>query len=176
MLFAAALAGAVLGFLLYNFSPASIFMGDTGSMFLGFVLAASALQSHQTSSSAVALLVPAIALGLPLVDTLLAMLRRLARGRPVFHADREHIHHLLLARGGASAACLCLYGGHWSSARGRGPGPRRQRRRRAGAAPAALRRRPLPSLARPRQARASAPGSVAQWTAPGPGRYLETPR
>jgi len=110
MLLCAALAGAVLGFLLHNFSPASIFMGDTGSMFLGFVLAAAAIQTHQKSSTAVALLAPVVALGLPIGDTLLAMLRRLLRGRPMFHADREHVHHLLLAKGWSHRrACLVLY-------------------------------------------------------------------
>jgi UDP-GlcNAc:undecaprenyl-phosphate GlcNAc-1-phosphate transferase len=110
MLLCAALAGAVLGFLFYNFSPASIFMGDTGSMFLGFVLAAAAIQTSQKSSTAVALLAPVVALGLPIGDTLLAMLRRLVRGRPMFHADREHVHHLLLAKGWSHGrACLALY-------------------------------------------------------------------
>lgn len=110
MLFSAALAGAVLGFLFYNFNPASIFMGDSGSMFLGFVLAASAAQTHQKSSAAVALLAPVVALGLPIGDTLLAMSRRALRGRPVFKADREHIHHLLLAKGWTHRrACLTLY-------------------------------------------------------------------
>jgi len=110
MLFSAALAGAVLGFLFYNFNPASIFMGDTGSMFLGFVLAAAAIQTHQKSSTAVVLIAPVVALGLPIGDTLLAMLRRALRGRPMFQADREHIHHLLLAKGWSTRqACLALY-------------------------------------------------------------------
>ena len=64
MLFSSALAGAIIGFLFYNFNPASIFMGDTGSMFLGFVLAATAIQTNQKASTAVAVLIPAIALGL----------------------------------------------------------------------------------------------------------------
>jgi len=99
VLFTASLAGAILGFLRYNFNPATIFMGDTGSMFLGFVLATTAIQTHQKSATAVAILVPIIALGLPIADTLLAMGRRAARGAPLFQADREHIHHRLLARG-----------------------------------------------------------------------------
>jgi UDP-GlcNAc:undecaprenyl-phosphate GlcNAc-1-phosphate transferase len=111
MLFSAALAGAVLGFLFYNFNPASIFMGDSGSMFLGFVLAAASVQTNQKSTAAVAMVAPVVALGLPIGDTLLAMVRRLLRGRPVFQADREHIHHLLLARGFSQrGACLVLYG------------------------------------------------------------------
>ena len=99
MLFAGSLAGAVLGFLFYNFNPASIFMGDTGSMLLGYVLAAASIRSNQKSSTAVALIIPIVVLGLPIADTLLAMLRRAIRGRPVFSADREHVHHKLLALG-----------------------------------------------------------------------------
>jgi UDP-GlcNAc:undecaprenyl-phosphate GlcNAc-1-phosphate transferase len=111
ILVCAALAGSIIGFLFYNFNPASIFMGDTGSMFLGFVLAASALRTHQKSSTAVAVLVPAIALGLPILDTLLAMGRRAVRGQPIFQADREHIHHRLLAAGFTHRqAVLVLYG------------------------------------------------------------------
>jgi UDP-GlcNAc:undecaprenyl-phosphate GlcNAc-1-phosphate transferase len=111
MLLSSALAGAILGFLFYNFNPATIFMGDTGSMFLGFVLATSAIQTNQKSSTAVAVLIPGIALGLPIMDTLLAMSRRALRGRPMFQADKEHIHHRLLARGlSHRQAVLVLYG------------------------------------------------------------------
>jgi UDP-GlcNAc:undecaprenyl-phosphate GlcNAc-1-phosphate transferase len=98
-LFTAALGGAVLGFLFYNFNPASIFMGDTGSMFLGFVLATTSIETHHKSSTAVAVLVPIIVMGVPIADTLLAMMRRAARGVPMFSADRGHIHHRLLASG-----------------------------------------------------------------------------
>ncbi|MGB5037517.1 MAG: MraY family glycosyltransferase [Blastocatellia bacterium] len=99
MLFTAALAGAILGFLFYNFNPATIFMGDTGSMFLGFILAAASIKTGQKSSTAVAILTPIIALGLPILDTLLAMARRAVRGRPLFSADKEHIHHRLMSLG-----------------------------------------------------------------------------
>ena len=99
MLFMAALGGAIVGFLAYNFNPASIFMGDTGSMFLGYVLGVGAMRTSQKSSTAVAILVPIVALGLPIADTLLAMLRRALAGRPMFSADREHIHHRLLQKG-----------------------------------------------------------------------------
>lgn len=92
------LAGAILGFLVFNFNPASIFMGDTGSMFLGFVLAAVSIKTSSKSGTAVALLVPVMALGLPIMDTLLAMVRRSMLGRPMFSADREHIHHRLMSR------------------------------------------------------------------------------
>jgi UDP-GlcNAc:undecaprenyl-phosphate GlcNAc-1-phosphate transferase len=111
LLFTAALAGSVLGFLFYNFNPASIFMGDTGSMFLGFVLATTSIQTNQKSSTAVALVVPIIALGVPIADTLLAMARRAARGVPMFSADRGHIHHRLLASGLTHRqTVLVLYG------------------------------------------------------------------
>ncbi|HEY7375546.1 MAG TPA: MraY family glycosyltransferase, partial [Polyangia bacterium] len=111
MLFTSALAGAIVGFLLYNFNPASIFMGDTGSMFLGFVLSATAIQTNQKSTTAVAVLIPAIALGLPIMDTLLAIARRALRGRPLFQADKEHIHHRLIAAGLTHRqAVLVLYG------------------------------------------------------------------
>jgi UDP-GlcNAc:undecaprenyl-phosphate GlcNAc-1-phosphate transferase len=108
---AAALGGAVLGFLRYNFNPASIFMGDTGSMFLGFVLAVSAIKSNLRSATVVAVAVPIVALGVPIADTLLALARRAIRGVPLFQADREHIHHRLLARGLTHRqAVLALYG------------------------------------------------------------------
>jgi len=111
MLVAAALAGASLGFLIYNFSPASVFMGDTGSMFLGFVLAATAIPAHQRSAASVEMIAPIVALGLPIGDTLLAIVRRGLRGRSPLQADREHIHHLLLSRGWSQRrACLALYG------------------------------------------------------------------
>jgi UDP-GlcNAc:undecaprenyl-phosphate GlcNAc-1-phosphate transferase len=111
VLFTAALAGAVLGFLFYNFNPASIFMGDSGSMFLGFVLATTAIQTHQKSATAVAILVPFVALGIPIADTLLAIARRAARGAPLFQADRGHIHHRLLATGLTHRqTVLVLYG------------------------------------------------------------------
>ncbi|HSZ83452.1 MAG TPA: MraY family glycosyltransferase [Polyangia bacterium] len=111
MLFSGALAGSILGFLFYNFNPATIFMGDTGSMFLGFILATSAIQTNQKSSTAVAVMIPGIALGLPIMDTLLAMGRRALRGRSMFQADKEHIHHRLLAQGlSHRQTVLVLYG------------------------------------------------------------------
>lgn len=100
ILLSAALAGAVLGFLIYNFNPASIFMGDTGSLFLGFALAAtSLLGSSIKSATTVSLLVPILALGVPIMDTLFAMVRRYLERRPIFGADRGHIHHKLLDLG-----------------------------------------------------------------------------
>jgi UDP-GlcNAc:undecaprenyl-phosphate GlcNAc-1-phosphate transferase len=111
ILFCASLGGAILGFLFYNFNPASIFMGDTGSMFLGFILATSSIRTNQKSSTTVAVLIPIIILGLPILDTLLAMSRRAVRGRPLFRADKEHIHHRLLGLGLTHRqAVLVLYG------------------------------------------------------------------
>jgi UDP-GlcNAc:undecaprenyl-phosphate GlcNAc-1-phosphate transferase len=110
MLFMAALGGALLGFLVYNFNPASIFMGDAGSMFIGYVLAVGAVQTNQKSSTAVAILVPIVALGVPIADTVLAIIRRIIRHRPLFSADRAHIHHKLLDLGlSQRQAVLVLY-------------------------------------------------------------------
>lgn len=95
----AALAGSALGFLPYNFNPAKIFMGDTGSLFLGFVLAAIAVQGALKSATFIALAVPILALGLPILDTFLAIARRYKSGRPLLQADRQHLHHQLLDRG-----------------------------------------------------------------------------
>jgi len=95
----AATVGCAVGFLAYNLHPASIIMGDTGSMLLGFVVAAVGILLTQDSVRPVAPWVPIIALGVPLVDTAWAVVRRTARGEPFFVADRGHIHHQLLRRG-----------------------------------------------------------------------------
>jgi UDP-GlcNAc:undecaprenyl-phosphate/decaprenyl-phosphate GlcNAc-1-phosphate transferase len=95
----AATVGAAVGFLAYNLHPASIIMGDTGSMLLGFVVAAVGILLTQDSVRPVAPWVPIIALGVPLIDTAWAVVRRTARGEPFFVADRGHIHHQLLRRG-----------------------------------------------------------------------------
>ena len=111
MLFMGALAGALLGFLVYNFNPASIFMGDSGSMFLGYVLAVGSIETSQKATTTVAILVPIMALGLPITDTLLAMVRRGLQHKPLFSADRAHIHHRLLDMGMSHRrAVLVLYG------------------------------------------------------------------
>ncbi len=109
----AALGGAVLGFLYFNFNPATIFLGDTGSLFLGYCLGAAALLTgRQKESTVVALLVPLIALGVPLTDTLFTMVRRFLERRPIFSADRGHIHHRLLDLGLTHRrVVLFLYGG-----------------------------------------------------------------
>lgn len=96
---AAALAGSTVGFLPYNFNPAKIFMGDTGSMFLGYLLAAAAVEGTLKSAATVGLGVPILALGVPILDTAFAIVRRVSTGRPFYQADRDHLHHRLLALG-----------------------------------------------------------------------------
>lgn len=99
-LLSASLAGAILGFLVFNFNPASIFLGDTGSMFLGFSLATTSIfGASLKSSTTVAILVPIIALGVPIIDTIFTVFRRFMERRPLFSPDRGHIHHRLLALG-----------------------------------------------------------------------------
>lgn len=95
----AALAGGAVGFLPFNFNPAKIFMGDTGAMFLGYVLAAISVMGAIKSATAIALAVPILALGLPIFDTAFAILRRAINGYPVMKADKDHLHHRLLAIG-----------------------------------------------------------------------------
>jgi UDP-GlcNAc:undecaprenyl-phosphate/decaprenyl-phosphate GlcNAc-1-phosphate transferase len=95
----AATVGAAVGFLAYNLHPATIIMGDTGSMFLGFVVAAVGISLTQDGVRPVAPWVPIVALGIPLLDTAWAVVRRTARGEAFFVADRGHIHHLLLRQG-----------------------------------------------------------------------------
>jgi UDP-GlcNAc:undecaprenyl-phosphate/decaprenyl-phosphate GlcNAc-1-phosphate transferase len=96
---AAALMGATLGFLPYNFNPARIFLGDTGSMLLGYILATLSVLGTYKSYTALSLLVPLVALGVPVADTALTILRRWRTRRPIFQADAEHLHHHLLRRG-----------------------------------------------------------------------------
>jgi len=95
----AATGGAAVGFLAYNVHPASIIMGDTGSMFLGFVIGAIGVSLTQDGPTPVAPWVPIIALGVPILDTIWAVVRRSARGTAFFVADRGHIHHQLVHRG-----------------------------------------------------------------------------
>ena len=105
-----ALAGSLVGFLFWNFNPAKIFLGDSGSMFLGFVLSAVSIWTQQKGATAVALLIPVLALGLPILDTTLSVLRRVRRGQSPFRADREHMHHRLLDLGHSHRnAVLTLY-------------------------------------------------------------------
>lgn len=107
----AAIAGACIGFLRYNFNPAKIFMGDTGSMFLGFVLSAVAITGTLKSATTIALGVPILALGLPIIDTACAIIRRYQNGTPIYKADKGHFHHRLLALGmSQKKAVLVMYG------------------------------------------------------------------
>jgi UDP-GlcNAc:undecaprenyl-phosphate GlcNAc-1-phosphate transferase len=125
------LAGSILGFLKYNFHPASIFLGDSGAYFLGFILSVLSLQGGLKGTTTIAILIPIIALGLPIIDTILAMFRRLLKslhimevdqeknvvkffyldGWSMFKADRQHIHHRLLQVGFTQKkAVMILYG------------------------------------------------------------------
>ena len=106
-----ALAGAIIGFIRYNFNPATIFMGDTGSMFIGYMLAAISVYGAVKTAATIALVVPAIALGLPILDTAFAILRRYNNGRPIFQPDKGHLHHRLLDMGlNQKEAVLLMYG------------------------------------------------------------------
>jgi len=96
---AAALIGACVGFLRYNFNPASVFMGDSGAMVLGFTLAVVSLLGVMKTVAAIALAVPLIIVGVPVFDTASAIVRRLRHKRPIQEADRGHIHHRLIGRG-----------------------------------------------------------------------------
>jgi UDP-GlcNAc:undecaprenyl-phosphate GlcNAc-1-phosphate transferase len=128
-----ALIGVLVGFLFYNWNPARVFMGDSGSYFLGYVLATTSLAGsvQQKASTAVSLLIPMVALGLPIFDTLFSMLRRFLERRPIFSPDQGHIHHRLLELGlthrravvvlyGVSIAFACCavlmaFGGGWGN-------------------------------------------------------------
>ena len=94
-----ALAGAILGFLRFNFNPATIFLGDCGSLFIGFMLSALALVGSEKAPTVIAVAIPLVSFGLPILETTISVMRRLISGRPLFTADREHIHHKLLQLG-----------------------------------------------------------------------------
>ena len=95
----AALTGACLGFLPYNMNPAKIFMGDTGSTFLGFILAVVSIQGLFKLYTIISFAVPFLMLGLPIFDTCFAFIRRIAHGQSPMHADRSHVHHRLIDMG-----------------------------------------------------------------------------
>ena len=106
----AALAGACLGFLPRNFNPAEIFMGDTGSTFLGFVLAVTSILGVFKGYALLALIVSVLCVGLPVFDTICAMLRRMAKNQPIMQADRGHLHHKLIDHGFSQRqAVLIMY-------------------------------------------------------------------
>ncbi|MCI6085753.1 MAG: undecaprenyl/decaprenyl-phosphate alpha-N-acetylglucosaminyl 1-phosphate transferase [Selenomonas sp.] len=97
--FCAAIAGAAIGFLYYNFNPARIFMGDSGSMFFGYMLSGISVIGAVKSAATIALIVPILALGLPILDTTIAIIRRYRGGVPIFKPDKGHLHHRLLDLG-----------------------------------------------------------------------------
>ena len=122
------LLGALLGFLPYNFNPASIFLGDSGSLVVGYVLSVTAITGSQKGATTLAVVTPLLVFGLPIVDTLLSMVRRfvgslrmlesqkatlqeqMGRAKRMFEADQRHIHHRLLALGFSHRnAVLVLY-------------------------------------------------------------------
>lgn len=110
VILAALVAGACLGFLPFNFNPAKIFMGDTGALFLGFMLAAISIEGAMKSVAAIAVIAPIIILGVPIFDTAFAILRRLLSGQSVATGDKGHLHHRLLNRGfSQKKAVLILY-------------------------------------------------------------------
>ncbi|RJR31838.1 MAG: undecaprenyl/decaprenyl-phosphate alpha-N-acetylglucosaminyl 1-phosphate transferase [Desulfobacteraceae bacterium] len=107
----ASLAGSTLGFLRYNFNPASIFLGDSGSYFLGYMLATLSMFGSIKGHAAVAILIPMIALGIPLMDTIWSSIRRFIRGQRIFKPDMDHFHHRLIKIGFSHRrAVLLLYG------------------------------------------------------------------
>lgn len=93
------LAASTLGFLRYNFFPAKIFMGDSGSMFLGFALACLSVVGLAKTATVVSVFIPILILGIPIFDTLFAIIRRYVNNQPIFKADKEHLHHRLLQIG-----------------------------------------------------------------------------
>lgn len=110
-LLALALAGAILGFLRYNFYPAKIFLGDCGSMLLGFMVAVLAVFGLLKGVTVVAFVVPIIILGVPIFDICFAILRRFYEHKPIFQADKQHLHHRLLSFGFSHRqTVLLIYG------------------------------------------------------------------
>jgi len=106
------LVGALLGFLRYNFNPASIFLGDSGSLTIGFLLGCFGVVWSQKSATILGMTAPLMALGIPILDTGLSIFRRFLRHQPIFGGDRDHIHHRLLNRGFTPRhVALLLYGG-----------------------------------------------------------------
>ena len=105
-----ALAGACLGFLPFNFHPAKTFMGDSGSQLLGFAIASLSILGTVKSATLVVVVIPALVLGLPILDTLMAIIRRTIRHQSIGTADKEHLHHRILRAGfGQRRAVLLMY-------------------------------------------------------------------
>jgi UDP-GlcNAc:undecaprenyl-phosphate/decaprenyl-phosphate GlcNAc-1-phosphate transferase len=109
-LLSAIVAGALLGFLKFNFSPAVIFLGDCGSLFIGFLMSTLGLVLLRYSSSSAGVLIPMLAFGLPVLDTILAIVRRVLKKQPIYMPDCEHMHHKLVASGlSVPGSALALY-------------------------------------------------------------------
>ncbi len=107
---AAALAGSLAGFLLYNWHPACIFLGDSGSLLIGLMIGVIGVQGSLKGPSAISILFPILAMGLPISDTAMAIFRRWVRNLPLSSADRRHVHHLLIGLGlNPRQAALLLY-------------------------------------------------------------------
>ncbi len=105
------LASAVIGFLRYNFYPAKIFLGDSGSMYLGFSVASLSVMGLAKSATFISVIIPVVILGIPLLDTTFAIVRRYYGHKPIFQADKEHLHHRLLKLGlSHRQAVLSIYG------------------------------------------------------------------
>lgn len=105
------LAAAIAGFLRYNFHPAKIFLGDSGSMFLGFSIAALSIMGVAKSATFISVIIPVVILGIPLLDTIFAIVRRYCGRRPIFQPDKEHLHHRLIQMGlSHRQAVLSIYG------------------------------------------------------------------
>lgn len=108
---ALSLAGAILGFLLYNFYPAKVFMGDMGSTFIGFLLAVLGIIALDIPENPASIVAPIIILAVPIFDTGLAILRRIAQRQPLFSADKNHLHHRLITKGFSQRqAVFIIYG------------------------------------------------------------------
>lgn len=111
IILSATVAGACLGFLPFNFNPAKIFMGDTGALFLGFMMAVISIEGVMKSVATIAIVVPIIILGVPIFDTTFAIFRRLLSGQSITTADKGHLHHRLLDKGfSQKKTVLILYG------------------------------------------------------------------
>jgi len=107
----AALAGSCLGFLPRNFNPAEVIMGDTGALFLGYVLAVSSITGVFKAYALLSVIVAFLVMALPIIDTLFAMIRRTLRRKPIMQADRGHLHHRLVDSGySPKQAVALLYG------------------------------------------------------------------
>ena len=102
--------GSSLGFLYHNFNPAKIFLGDSGSLFQGFMIAGISLLGFKTATL-VSLFVPILILGIPILDTLFAIIRRLIKHQPIYMPDKSHLHHQLLSMGlSHKNTVLAIYG------------------------------------------------------------------